>query len=160
MKNILKEELDSIKYLFNYDRNKILSENIESAELSFVQSFTGTPEEYMYKICDKESNDYDSNRCNACTKVIKDITTGQVKNKDLDDCLACEKFSFSDTEKKLDCMKIYGQIEKLNIQSQTSLQKKSILGKGTEQVTTTTLLITGLSTLFNTFKDLFKKEER
>ena len=29
MKNILKEEINQIKYLFNYDRGKILSEQID-----------------------------------------------------------------------------------------------------------------------------------
>jgi hypothetical protein len=157
MKNILNEELRSIKFLMKYDRNKILSEQSEEIPQSSPEtSTTNVTDKPLDKVIDEKVQELCKtypNNCQSCGDMMKKLPLGDLKDKDVEKCLMCKSKIGPEV---LECNKLTGQILQLSNQARGERDK---FEKGTSKVTTTTSIVTGLLLMFDNIKRLFQKDE-
>lgn len=184
MKNNISEELSYSKYLLNYKRGLVISEQAsvttpvttEPTEPSVEQktkeeiTLDDQIETYSNMVCDELKNldsgtktfSNASERCKSCSDMLQLIKTGNAKKKQIQDCLQCENMKtkqfVADESSKLNpylyCKNLAGKIEALSLSLSSQSQKKG----AREQATMWTALGSSLLMLYKEIKSLFQKE--
>jgi len=170
MKTKINEELDYIKFLFDYKKGVVISEQsvetttttLEPSQLSFGPPKTEEPkkieepkkEEDFKKLIETSINDIcieKSNKCKPCGKMLKNLEIGRLKDNIIEDCLTCKKKTGFDY---LECDKIKGQL--LAMSGKLSTSKETVHGQASVWV----MLGSSLLSLGTQIKSLFNKEPR
>ncbi|MEY4572640.1 MAG: hypothetical protein RLZ10_1884 [Bacteroidota bacterium] len=159
MKNILKEELDSIKYLINYDRNKILSENIDS-EFNLTGSITPEDLEKFKQSLEPmrtEACKSSTELCAKCTTMVSELGTGNIKEKTIKKCFNCEKLYSPNDPKFKECVDSRGKFKTilLEIQKEKGGSQKVDYSR---KVLDILGLLSTLQSVTQTMVNLFKKQ--
>ena len=164
-KTIIKEEINYIKYLFEYQKGKVVSEQMtppsptppptrqnQDMNAKKPEGVTGekSPQELMkdasYEICSKNEN---QERCRSCGEVAKNLELGKLREKEIESCLECKKKTGTDY---LKCDELKGQL--LAASGKLSTEKKGVETKTSAWV----LLGSTLLTLFKDIKSMFTND--
>jgi hypothetical protein len=155
MKNNISEELSYSKYLLNYKRGLVISEQATVTTSSTTspvekipeeENFEKTVENTIFNICKQFQN-----KCQPCGKMMKQLKIGNLKENQVENCLSCK---LKTGESYIKCDKLKGQIlaEAMKLSSQSP--KKG----AREQATMWTALGSSLLMLYKEIKTLFQKE--
>jgi hypothetical protein len=158
MKKQINEELNYIKYLFDYQKGKVVSEQVvtETTTIKPVDDIQNNsnknPEEnedtekqinqVTSEICAKNSK-----LCNSCIDMVKQLKYGKLKEKDVESCLNCKTKVGSE---KLKCEKLKADLVVKSGQVATSTEKKGFSDKTSVWV----MLGSGILSLFKEIKDM------
>lgn len=166
-KKLLKEELYQIKYLFDYQKGKVVSEQVTPPTPTPTPTPTNqtqdintkkpeetqtekSPQDLMkdasYEICTKSEN---QERCRSCGEVAKNLELGKLKEKEIESCLECKKKTGTDY---LKCDELKGKL--LAASGKLSTEKKGVETKTSAWV----LLGSTLLTLFKDIKSMFTND--
>lgn len=165
MKKIINEELNYIKYLFDYKKGVVVSEQETTTTSTTVQPSVDPqkPEEPTQKkekegekdpkkvieeltnqICTEKNN-----KCKPCGQMLKDLEIGKLKERVIERCLTCSEKKGADY---LECDKIKGQL--IAMSGKVGTQKDTVHGQASVWV----MLGSSLLSLGTQIKTLFKKE--
>lgn len=165
MKKKLISEINEIKSLINYDRkNSFLYEEIEVTTTTTTEpqnpitkkteekQIEKSPQELMreasIEICSKSEN---IKRCQSCGEVAKNLELGQLKEKQIENCLECKKKTGTDY---LQCNDLKGKM--LAVSGKIGTDKEN---KGVETRTSGWVLLgSTILTLFKDIKSMFTKD--
>lgn len=164
-KKLLKEELHQIKYLFDYQKGKVVSEQVtpptptptptnqtqdintkKPEETQTEKSPQDLMKDASYEICAKSEN---QERCRSCGEVAKNLELGKLKEKEIESCLECKKKTGTDY---LKCDELKGKL--LAASGKLSTEKKGVETKTSAWV----LLGSTLLTLFKDIKSMFTND--
>jgi hypothetical protein len=165
MKKIINEELNYIKYLFEYKKGVVVSEQETTTTSTTIQPSTDPQkseepiqkkekegekdpkkiiEELTNQICTEKNN-----KCKPCGHMLKDLEIGKLKEKVIERCLTCGEKKGADY---LECDKIKGQL--MAMSGKVGTQKDTVHGQASVWV----MLGSSLLSLGTQIKTLFKKE--
>jgi hypothetical protein len=161
MKTNINEELNYIKFLFEYKKGVVVSEQevvtTKTTELpTDPEKKIEEPkkEEDPKKLIDTLTTDIctqNNNKCKPCGEMLKLLETGNLKEQTIEKCLDCKGKKGSDY---LNCDKIKGQL--LAMSGKLSTKKDTIHGQASIWV----MLGSSLLSLGTQIKSLFNKEPR
>jgi len=157
MKN-LNEEIESIKYLIDYNRNKILLEefdesfNLDGITPEELKKFQSTLYPIRIEACKKSSK-----LCTKCTTMISEIGTGKIKNSTIKKCFDCEKKMDTQSISYQTCVEKRGELRTIlsDIQKEKGYDKKN----PTATVGFFLGVLSTLQSLVSELKNLFSKEK-
>ena len=153
MKTNINEELNYIKFLFDYKKGVVISE--QEVVTTTTTEFPNGPkkeEEDPKKLIDtltKDICDNNNNKCKPCGEMLKLLETGKLKERTIESCLDCKSKKGSDY---LNCDKIKGQL--LAMSGKLNTEKNTISSKTSIWV----MLGSSLLSLGKEIKSLFQKE--
>lgn len=165
MGKYINEELSYIKYLFDYKKGVVISEQETTTTSTTIAPQTNTvipattepvkpseKETDPKKIIETITNDIctqNNDKCRPCGEMLKNLEVGRLKESVIEKCLSCK----SKTGKEyLECDKIKGQLLALSVKATT--EKKTISGQASIWV----MLGSSLLSLGKEIKSLFQKE--
>jgi hypothetical protein len=164
MKTKINEELNYIKFLFDYKKGVVISEQDVVTTPNTTIDPTTEPkieepkkeeskkEEDPKKVIENLTNQIcteKSNKCRPCGEMLKNLEIGKLKDNIIENCLTCKKKTGSEY---LECDKIKGQL--LAMSGKVSTQKETVHGQASVWV----MLGSSLLSLGTQIKTLFKKE--
>lgn len=153
MKTNINEELNYIKFLFDYKKGVVISE--QEVVTTTTTEFPNGPkkeEEDPKKLIDTLTKDIcanNNNKCKPCGEMLKLLETGNLKERTIESCLDCKSKKGSDY---LNCDKIKGQL--LAMSGKLNTEKNTISSKTSIWV----MLGSSLLSLGKEIKSLFEKE--
>ena len=153
MKTNINEELNYIKFLFDYKKGVVISE--QEVVTTTTTEFPNGPEkeeEDPKKLIDTLTKDIcanNNNKCKPCGEMLKLLETGNLKERTIESCLDCKSKKGSDY---LNCDKIKGQL--LAMSGKLNTEKSTVSGKTSIWV----MLGSSLLSLGKEIKSLFEKE--
>ena len=153
MKTNINEELNYIKFLFDYKKGVVISE--QEVVTTTTTEFPNGPkkeEEDPKKLIDTLTKDIcvnNNNKCKPCGEMLKLLETGNLKERTIESCLDCKSKKGSDY---LNCDKIKGQL--LAMSGKLNTEKNTISSKTSIWV----MLGSSLLSLGKEIKSLFQKE--
>ena len=160
MKTNINEELNYIKFLFDYKKGVVISE--QEVVTTTTTEFPNGPEKKIdepkkeeedpKKLIDTLTKDIcanNNNKCKPCGEMLKLLETGKLKERTIESCLDCKSKKGSDY---LNCDKIKGQL--LAMSGKLNTEKNTISGKTSIWV----MLGSSLLSLGKEIKSLFQKE--
>ena len=157
MKTNINKELNYIKFLFDYKKGVVLSEqNVVTTTTTELPTNSKKEEEFKKE---EESLDIDkltkdicannNNKCKPCGEMLKLLKTGNLKERTIENCLDCKSKKGPD---ELICDKIIGQL--LAMSDKLNTEKT----KPTSQASIWVNLGSSLLILGKEIKSLFQKE--
>ena len=164
MKTKINEELNYIKFLFDYKKGVVVSEQTSVTTPNTTIDPNTQPkieepkkeepkkEEDPKKVIENLTNQIcteKSNKCRPCGEMLKNLEIGKLKDNIIENCLTCKKKTGSEY---LECDKIKGQL--LAMSGKVSTQKETVHGQASVWV----MLGSSLLSLGTQIKTLFKKE--
>ena len=157
MKTNINKELNYIKFLFDYKKGVVLSEQ-QVVNTTTTELPTNPKKEEEFKK-EEESLDIDkltkdicannNNKCKPCGEMLKLLKTGNLKERTIENCLDCKSKKGPD---ELICDKIIGQL--LAMSDKLNTEKT----KPTSQASIWVNLGSSLLILGKEIKSLFQKE--
>jgi hypothetical protein len=161
MKTNINEEINYIKFLFDYKKGVVVSE--QEVVTTKTTELPTDPEKKIEepkkeedpkisidnltkKICDKNEN-----KCIPCGEMLKLLATGNLKEQTIEKCLDCKGKDKSDY---IDCNKIKGDLLAMSVK--LSAKKDTVHGQASIWV----MLGSSLLSLGTQIKSLFNKEPR
>jgi hypothetical protein len=160
MKTNINEELNYIKFLFDYKKGVVISE--QEVVTTTTTEFPNGPEKKIdepkkeeedpKKLIDTLTKDIcanNNNKCKPCGEMLKLLETGNLKERTIESCLDCKSKKGSDY---LNCDKIKGQL--LAMSGKLNTEKSTVSGKTSIWV----MLGSSLLSLGKEIKSLFEKE--
>ena len=153
MKTNINEELNYIKFLFDYKKGVVISE--QEVVTTTTTEFPNGPkkeEEDPKKLIDTLTKDIcvnNNNKCKPCGEMLKLLETGKLKERTIESCLDCKSKKGSDY---LNCDKNKGQL--LAMSGKLNTEKNTISSKTSIWV----MLGSSLLSLGKEIKSLFQKE--
>ena len=151
MKTNINKELNYIKFLFDYKKGVVLSEQ-QVVNTTTTELPTNSKKEEENLDIDKLTKDIcanNNNKCKPCGEMLKLLKTGNLKERTIENCLDCKSKKGPD---ELICDKIIGQLlamsDKLNTEKNKPTSQASIWVK----------LGSSLLILGKEIKSLFQKE--
>ena len=157
MKTNINKELNYIKFLFDYKKGVVLSEQ-KVVPTTTTELPTNPKKDEEFKK-EEESLDIDkltkdicannNNKCKPCGEMLKLLETGKLKERTIESCLDCKSKKGSDY---LNCDKIKGQL--LAMSGKLNTEKSTVSGKTSIWV----MLGSSLLSLGKEIKSLFEKE--
>jgi hypothetical protein len=158
MKTNINKELNYIKFLFDYKKGVVLSE--QKVVTTTTTELPTNPkkddefkkEEDPKKLIDTLTKDIcanNNNKCKPCGEMLKLLEVGNLKERTIESCLDCKSKKGSDY---LNCDKIKGQL--LAMSGKLNTEKNTISGKTSVWV----ILGSSLLSLVKEIKFLFQKE--
>ena len=158
MKTNINKELNYIKFLFDYKKGVVLSEqqvvNTTTTELPTnpKKEEEFKKEEDPKKLIDTLTKDIcanNNNKCKPCGEMLKLLETGNLNERTIENCLDCKSKKGSDY---LNCDKIKGQLLAM------SSKVNDVKNKPTSQASIWVMLGSSLLSLGTQIKQLFTKE--
>jgi hypothetical protein len=159
MKTNINEELNYIKFLFDYKKGVVVSEQevvttttTELPNNTVKKEEEPKKEEDPKKLIDTLTNDIcanNTNKCKPCGEMLKSLEIGNLKERTIENCLDCKGKKGSDY---LNCDKIKGQL--LAMSGKLNTEKSTVSGKTSIWV----MLGSSLLSLGTQIKALFEKE--
>ena len=164
MKTKINEELNYIKFLFDYKKGVVVSEQeavttpnttIDPTTQSTQQKIEEPKKEEdpkkildieIRKICNSAPN-----KCEVCTKMFYDLQVGKLKEHAVERCLLCKEKKETD---QFDCVKLKGDIMAMAVKVNT--QKSTVQNQASVWV----MLGSSLLSLGTQIRTLFSKEPR
>ena len=157
MKTNINKELNYIKFLFDYKKGVVLSEQ-KVVPTTTTELHTNSKKDEEFKK-EEESLDIDkltkdicannNNKCKPCGEMLKLLKTGNLKERTIENCLDCKSKKGPD---ELICDKIIGQL--LAMSDKLNTEKN----KPTSQASIWVNLGSSLLILAKEIKYLFQKE--